>query len=133
MEKIKLQIKEEQEAGAGERLGGPHSTHSRSRACTHVKASDRSSRLATPPHSVCLFRKHHQTMQQCPLFICPLYDRSSWTDVVHTRTQHHLQAKKSSASPTSNHDTTGSFSLHPHGRIFHRLGFGLLARCCLPS
>ena len=131
MEKIKLQIKEEQEAGAGERLGGPHSTHSRSRACTHVKASDRSSRLATPPHSVCLLRKHHQTMQQCPcLYVRYTIDRVGPMCGTHTL-HHHLQAKKSSASPTSNHDATGSFSLHPHGRIFHRLGFGLLGRCCL--
>jgi hypothetical protein len=90
----------------------------------------RSSRLATP-HTVVYVLSENIT-KQCNNALC-LYVRYTIDRVTRSTTICKLN-KKSSASPTSNHDrTAGSFSLHPHGRIFHRLGFGLLARCCLPA
>lgn len=68
-------------------------------------------------------RKHRRTMQ-CPLFICPLYDRydrSSWS----TSCKQANAWVISSASLTWNHDTQQMVALVcTHGRrVFHR--------CCL--
>ena len=114
--------------------GLDHIAHSRSRACTHVKASDRSSRLATPPHSVCLFRKTSPNNAMSFVYMSAI--RSIELDRCGTHTHHHhLQAKKEVIYLQVPHRIMIQqvALVCTHGRIFHRLGFGLLARCCLPA
>lgn len=118
----------DREAGAGERLG-PHSTADRERARMSKLAIEQ----AGHAHSACMSifsEKHHQQCNALCLYVRYTIDR-----VGHTHHHHCKLAKKSSASPTSNHDRTGIALVCTctHGRILHRLGFGLLARCCLPA